>query len=804
MKQGPTRCLLLGGVAAVMAWSLPLQAQTALYVTPAPPWGSCTSLSSPCSLETAQSLVRTLVGSMTADIHVYLRGGIYQRTQTFTLDGALDSGRNTHYVSYEAYGTETPVLSGGTQITGWAPYQNGIWRAAVPATLKTRDLFVNAIRAERTRGLYDDQNNSQFHWAIEGSGNGYIPPPGAMPFVNGIPMYQLHNIGDIEIVNYANFKGYRCGVSYITPDVVGMDQPCFCLGRNAHAEVPIGLPRWFENIFELLGVPGQWYLDSTAAPDGNHYLYYTPRQGEILSDPSSTQVIVPVLQALVVANGTAATPIDHIILKGLVFANTAWLAPSDLRGYPSIGFGRYWTHYTACNGGPDAVVFQPAAISFSYAHSVQIERCTFARLGQTALELRGGSKNNLVEGNTFRDVDGGGLRLGDNLPPGQTNDADVAEDNIVQNNYVTDIGREYFDTMAIEVLHARGTIVAHNEIHNVPYSAIGVGMTNASDEAYDNHISGNRAHNALQRLKDGALAYVIEQQPNSTIEGNVLHDVITHIDPGPPPTPFGPIYLDYGTKLTSIHDNVSFSAESWLFVNMCPNLGSGPPQNNDVTNTFSDNPNDHCHCLPCDGNTIDAPTLFTPGQWPAAASTILSSAGVSPSFGDLYPKIFRIEAEDFIGVKGVGYWDTDGNVTHLYRSDEDVDIFQSFGVDVSNSTSTIIGFSNDHAIGNIRPTEWLKYYVDVPRTSVIGSGNAPYSFVLWMRSGTSTNTVQVQVDAGTPHTFVLPITAGTAITKVAVPGTFTLAPGTHVVTISFSGPTFDSHLALDAFTYSRP
>src|SRR5262245_57887369 len=65
----------------------------------------------------ARDVVEPLTASMTADIHVVLRGGTYP--QQTTLDfGSTHSGQNGHAVIYEAngYGTagaEAPVVSGG-------------------------------------------------------------------------------------------------------------------------------------------------------------------------------------------------------------------------------------------------------------------------------------------------------------------------------------------------------------------------------------------------------------------------------------------------------------------------------------------------------------------------------------------------------------------------------------------------------------------------------------------------------------------------------------------------------------------
>ncbi len=59
-----------------------------------------------------------------------------------------DSGRSGHFVTYQAYGTETPVVTGGRTVTGWTPTGNGQYKAPV-GTLNFRQMYVDGARATR-------------------------------------------------------------------------------------------------------------------------------------------------------------------------------------------------------------------------------------------------------------------------------------------------------------------------------------------------------------------------------------------------------------------------------------------------------------------------------------------------------------------------------------------------------------------------------------------------------------------------------------------------------------------------------
>ncbi len=105
------------------------------------------------TLSRARDLVRTLNQAMTTDLTVSLAGGVYQLTQPLTLD-ARDSGTGGHNVIWTAAAGARPVISGGIRVTGWTRFDAGknIWSASVPVGLRTRQLYVNGVRAQRASG----------------------------------------------------------------------------------------------------------------------------------------------------------------------------------------------------------------------------------------------------------------------------------------------------------------------------------------------------------------------------------------------------------------------------------------------------------------------------------------------------------------------------------------------------------------------------------------------------------------------------------------------------------------------------
>ncbi|MDX2683762.1 hypothetical protein [Streptomyces soliscabiei] len=297
---------LAGLICAALSTAGPAYAATptVLYASPSGSGGTC-SLSAPCSLDGAKSMVAGLAPGMAADIDVYLRGGTYRLSQAFA-PGPSDSGRNGFKVVYAAYPGEKPVLNGATKVSGFSVFDSSknIYRAAVPAGTRSRQLFVDGVRAQRARGPL---NPSGF--TLSGSS-----------FTTADSSYtSFTNTSSVEIVNNNSWKQMRCPLAGITAPSGGgsslnVDPACF---KNNNTSVPnrdfpfngAGLPKlstvtYVENAYQLLDSPGEFYLDSSAG-----FVYYKPRSGE---DLSTADVELPTTETLLNVKGTPGhlTPVN--------------------------------------------------------------------------------------------------------------------------------------------------------------------------------------------------------------------------------------------------------------------------------------------------------------------------------------------------------------------------------------------------------------------------------------------------------------------------------------------------------------
>lgn len=513
------------------------------------------------TMRMAQIMAREIAKRVSCDIAVVLRGGTYRLEETLEF-GTEDGGRAGHSVTYRAYPGETPVLSGGRLVTGWIPGANGQWQVKV-ALPEFRQMYVNGKRAVRARGACPEGVERFGALAYIDEDAGHVFPDGSMA--------DWPNQAEIELGYYNSWSHMICKVDRITRDDTGralfhMKQPWFFLASRKEG-VRAETPAYIENAYALLDEPGEWYYDRAAQT-----LYYLPRDGE---DMNNAEAVVPVLETLVRIQGTLDAPVQNLSFENITFADAAWLQPSRI-GHPDvqanciIGDTNLFSRDGFVVGVQNEYLKSPANVVAQAAQGCRFRRCAFTRLGGAGLDIEKGSKDNLVEGCRFYDISGSGVQLGgvgggDHHPSDPRN---IVEGNRIVNNYFHDIGVEYQDSVGIFAGYVRGTLIAHNEIAQMPYSGMSIGWgwgeEDAGGGAYeavpyrystptpagDNRIEFNHIHHVMLKRNDGGGIYTLGNQPGSIIQGNHIHD---NGPDGP-----GGIYLDEGSGFIEITANAVY------------------------------------------------------------------------------------------------------------------------------------------------------------------------------------------------------------------------------------------------------
>ena len=494
----------------------------------------------------ARDAVRHLIAAgLTSDVEVLIREGTYRLEEPLAF-GPADSGTDEHAITYAAVPGEKVVVSGGRAITGWRRAEGEVWTAQVPGvregTWYPRHLWVNGRRAVRARTPNKDAENPCRQLKAADLA------PDLSRYTLTLPAGLLgdwSNPADIEVMVAGNWAINRLPVQSIDPaaGVVVLAPP----HAQAHSAIRPGPGRWccFENAPEMLDQPGEWYLDRKTG-----LLSYRPLAGE---DMAAAEVIAPVAQRLVEVKGTPEQPVRNLHFQGIRFEHTHLNLPEG--GYLGIQachctVGKDWTR-------PWGRV--PAAIRWDYVEKSSVEDCTLARLSGCGIELVTSCHDNLVEGNHVFDVSGNGIMLG-----GPRAEAEVPKRDRIANNHVHACGVEYYGAIGIWIGFAQQARVAHNLVHDLPYSGISVGWqwNPEPTPCKENLIEANDVYDVMNRLCDGGCIYTLGFQPGTVFRANHLHDV--HRSRYAQGAPNNGMFIDQGSKGYLFEANVIYNTAAEL------------------------------------------------------------------------------------------------------------------------------------------------------------------------------------------------------------------------------------------------
>lgn len=593
-------CALLGGCGAAGGNAgRPLD----FWVSPSGDDASAGTYAAPFrTIERARDAVRALDDTQKdRGVIITIRGGNYRLTSPIVLDWR-DSGREKHPIVYRAMPREQPVISGSMQAQNWSLSDpaRGIYQAYV-GNVKSRQLFVNGKRAIRARTSSYPAGFRPAYFYFFG-----IPVPMGIEFIptalnpgNWRDPSQWTNLLDIEAVIVTQWRMMIAPLQSVTPypdyapdpilepalktGLITMREPAWT-NANIYLSSLTNQPgfwsfwqvTWFENAYEFLDEPGEWYLNRT-----NGMLYYIPRAGENIM---TAQVELPVLEVLLEGQGKMGKPVSDIRFEGLTFRYATWLGPNSNNGYVSdqsgfhlIGAG----HQPNIIGHDPDVVRTAGNVQFRFASRITFDGNIFAHLGGAGLDFDTGSQGNKITNNLFQDISAAAIQLGgvstiDHHPvyPEQ-----ITKDNVISNNIIRETGQEFVDAAGIYVGFTSRTLISHNTISSVPWAGIAMGWGwglldpgmfpglpsarrgewgtfSAPTPNSGNKIINNLIQEFLKVVWDGGAIYTTGQQGTSMsdallIEGNVAC--------GKRPAGGGnTFYTDGGSRYIILKNNVSY------------------------------------------------------------------------------------------------------------------------------------------------------------------------------------------------------------------------------------------------------
>lgn len=477
------------------------------------------------------------------DITVWLAGGQYQLAQTLTFD-LKDGAADGHKIMYTALPGERPVVSSDVHLSGWKKVNgklqglpkkaNGkIWMVPVPSSIKDfKTLYNNEHRLPRAKTKafaytrkYDNWvGTEEYHTSVpfpkDRVRDLFVPRNAELLLVPAAPWTM--NILPVKSVD-ALTGMVQLGAS----STYALAAPRFYMGPEAI---------WVENTFTGLDSNGKWVFDQDA-----HLLYYWPEDGKAPGENIALPALIELLRVEGTINYEGATdvPVNGLVFKGLTFTHGDRFESSGRTG---LGLQHDWERFDAST----------ALVRFRGAENCTVEDCIFINSGGAGIRLDLYAQHNKISNNEFSELGGAGILLA-GYGPGTK---DVNKYNEVTNNYIHHIGRLWWHASGIWAWQSGHNLIAHNTIHNVPYTAIaitgridwdkkGIGECSRTVRWHEtgsytgresweereqflhsreNIVSDNDIHHVMDIMQDGNGVYVSGTGRNNVVRGNFIHD----------------------------------------------------------------------------------------------------------------------------------------------------------------------------------------------------------------------------------------------------------------------------------------
>jgi hypothetical protein len=535
----------------------------------------------------AQSAVQGILQDpkgRTNPIQVMVLGGMYYVAQPLSF-GTADSGTSALQVIWENYPNETPVISGGMQVTDWTHGSGNEWQATLPSfTQNFEQLFYNGQRRLRPRlgGYLGTYYRVAATIYLPGSASGPAPNPNCTVYMAGLgwecfDRFQYtatdpissswtnlnapYPAGDIELYDFEKWSASKLRIKSIdtSSNIIYLTGPT--AQQDSYYGFIVGHRYLVENIKNELTQPGQWFVDRSATP---WTLTYLANPGE---NPPTDTVIVPQSTQVLVATG-----LQWVTFQGITFEHDNWTVPSI--GYASQTADQGVTGAVSCYNCQH-VTYNSATVTQTSGGG--IEFYTNNTSATTAY--------NTVENSALYDLGGFGLRVG-LLAQYTDTDANVAQFTTIENNVISGYGRSIAGTFAITQGDGHDNTYTHNDIYDgyqagIKVCALGCppGSTN-SHGAYNNTASFNNIYNLGQGILDDMGGVYFNTDPSATGNqalNNKIHDVNDASTLDADGYGGQGLYLDANTANVLLENNLVYRTSGVTQAQTCGPQSAGTP-----------------------------------------------------------------------------------------------------------------------------------------------------------------------------------------------------------------------------------
>ncbi|MDR2116242.1 MAG: right-handed parallel beta-helix repeat-containing protein [Planctomycetaceae bacterium] len=428
------------------------------------------------------------------------------------------------------------IIDGSRIITGWKPYQNGIWQAEIPEVKEGKWSFRQIYVGGELRHRAKTPNEGFYR--VAGCPEG---TPKTVSYHTDCQSFEFKpndinpnwkNIDDVEVIVYYFWSDNHLPIESIDTkkNIVRFKYKGGKTFTDDFSEK--GARYIVENVFEALDQPGEWYLDKVAG-----IIYYMPKEGENLNE---IEVVAPFAKELLRIDGK---PTDNNYVSGVTLQNMSF----------------QYCHFEFPAGkvnDSQGSAEVTAAVHLTGAKNCTFTECTFSNLGTFGMELKSGCSAVNITKCRFENLAAGGIRI--NGGGSGSNPLTHTKNNIISQNEIANYGQIYPSAVGIFVQHSYGNNISRNHIHHGYYTGISVGLFYGYGRSVsrDNIVEYNHIHHIGQGLlSDMGAVYTLGLSHGTIIRNNLIHDVDAHGYGG-----WG-IYNDEGSAGILIEKNIVYNTK---------------------------------------------------------------------------------------------------------------------------------------------------------------------------------------------------------------------------------------------------
>jgi len=494
----------------------------------------------------AQLQIEAQLLAKTEPLTIALAGGTYYNTSV-SFNSTTDSGNAANPITYTNYPGQTPILSGGTRLstmysfmlstTGVCLHVSNCWKATLGSGFVNNSCtslpcyferlwYNNSIRFRPRTGATASALVGAYGHYVSSTQPNNVTVNSTDPGLSNVTSWK--NLNDVElfdterwVVNIQRLASVSTGsgsVTFATTCNSSGSGPGACANASGAGQWITNERYVFDNVRELLSLPGQWYLDRLCSGcSSSPTLYYIALNSTENPNTDNPGIVVGQNNQVLSLNSTS-----YVTFQGLQFQNDNYTLPNGtFGGYASVQLDPQFNYAGVTTQN------SPSAMVGCYpCNNVTFNLDSFTQTGASALEFLDGSASDTVENSLFYDIGASGIKVGN-----ATSSGSAPNNILITNNAILGTSRYLGAGDAIAIGVANNIEVSFNNLGHSYHDGIEACKPAATSPGYCAGISSinlhdNDIHDIMRGVtSDGGCIYTMTAQGSS---GSSTGNVLTH------------------------------------------------------------------------------------------------------------------------------------------------------------------------------------------------------------------------------------------------------------------------------------